>query len=325
MTELQRTGFFREMPHGEPTDPCLADARNPAPTPHEDRIAAYLDAGHVYIATPGFTRDVFDPGKSIGPAHYLTDGRFLWPGDLAHYVRTYHVRLATPFIEHMLAHGWMVPTSVDLATLKRPSSSAAASSAAPADATDQPKATEPADLGAVFAELVSAARDAFTGAGAERLRTQLGSIGTAASRFVESLAPADDIGRERIAAETEALKKTLEDAGTEAARAAEVLGDDLRRAFEDAGARARTRLSSSLRTFSDWLEKPDEERSAQVQSLVESLGAKLDEALAPLRRAEDAEREQRVRDDARSSITERLRERGIEPPAQDGPDEPDDN
>src|SRR5215211_1156339 len=116
MTELQRTGFFREMPHGEPTDPSLAEARSAAAGPHEDRIAAYLEAGHVYVATPGYTRDVFDGSQRIGPAHYLTDGRYLWPGDLAHYVRTYHVRVAAPFVEHMMASGWKVPSDVDVST-----------------------------------------------------------------------------------------------------------------------------------------------------------------------------------------------------------------
>lgn len=124
MTELQRTGFFREMPHGEPTDPSLADARNAAPSPHEDRIAAYLDAGHVCIAAPSLTHDVFDTGKRIGPPHYLTDGRFVWPGDLAHYVQTYHVRLEGLFIEHMLANGWTVPADVDVAALACPSARA---------------------------------------------------------------------------------------------------------------------------------------------------------------------------------------------------------
>jgi len=39
--ELQRTGFFREMPHGRAADPSLADARKATPSPHEDlRVGA---------------------------------------------------------------------------------------------------------------------------------------------------------------------------------------------------------------------------------------------------------------------------------------------
>jgi hypothetical protein len=120
VTELVRTGFFREMRHGDPTDPSLADARQATASPHDDRIAAYLDAGHVYIATPGFTQDVFDPSVRIGPPHYLTDGRFVWPGDLAHYVRSYHARLDGRFLEHMLSNAWTVPGDVDIAALTLP-------------------------------------------------------------------------------------------------------------------------------------------------------------------------------------------------------------
>jgi len=260
MTELQRTGFFREMPHGEPTDPSLADARNAAPSPHEDRIAAYLDAGHVCIAAPGLTHDVLDTGKRIGPPHHRTDGRFVWPGDLAHYVRTYHVRLEGPFIEHMLANGWTVPADVDVAALalpRRPGARADAQAGAPADKPD---------VAAAFADFFGAARDALSGAHGEELGAQLGAIGRAASRLVESIAPADENRRQRLAAETESLRKTLEDAGT----------------------RARTRLSSSLRTLSDWLEKPEAERTAQVQSFLSSVQTRLDEALAQTRRAERA-------------------------------------
>src|SRR5262249_28493740 len=120
MIELQRTGFFREMPHGEPTDPSLAEARNSTATPHQERVAAYLEAGLASTVSPGPRREVFEPGKVIGPAHSLTDGKFVWPGDLAYYVRTYHVRLPGAFIEHMLSSGWAVPADLDLATLSLP-------------------------------------------------------------------------------------------------------------------------------------------------------------------------------------------------------------
>jgi hypothetical protein len=118
MTKLIRAGFFREMPHGEPSDPSLAAARTDAPGPHQEAIAAYLDAGHIYIATPGPTKDVIDRRTLIGPAHYLTDGRFVWPGDAAHYVRNYNVRMPPAFVEHIMAQGFIVPKSVDLSALK---------------------------------------------------------------------------------------------------------------------------------------------------------------------------------------------------------------
>jgi hypothetical protein len=118
-TELVRVGFFREMRHAEPSDPALAAARRDDADPDEAAIAAYLDAGHVMVASPGATKDVLDPAKRTGPPHYMTDGRYLWPGDVAHYVRTYHVALPADFIDHMRSNGWRVP-AVDLARVRRP-------------------------------------------------------------------------------------------------------------------------------------------------------------------------------------------------------------
>lgn len=116
MTKLQRVGFFREMSHGDPTDPSLADARADTPGPHQESVVAYLEAGHVYIATPGMAVDVLD-GTPIGPPHYLTDGSHVWPGDAAHYVRRYNVRLPAAFVEHVISGG-VVPSTVDLAQLR---------------------------------------------------------------------------------------------------------------------------------------------------------------------------------------------------------------
>ena len=118
MSKLIRAGFFREMPHGEASDPSLSASRGDAPGPHQEAIAAYLDAGHLFIATPAPTPDVLDRKKLIGPPHYLTDGEFVWPGDAAHYVRTYNVRLPTSFVEHIMANGFAMPSGVDVTTLK---------------------------------------------------------------------------------------------------------------------------------------------------------------------------------------------------------------
>jgi hypothetical protein len=117
---LQRVGFFREMPHGVPTGPSLQKARGETALPGEEEIASYLEHGQVHIATPGYGHDVLDPTRRTAPPHYLTDGRFVWPGDLAYYVRNYHVRLPEPFIAHMTAAGWRIPTDIDMTTLRLP-------------------------------------------------------------------------------------------------------------------------------------------------------------------------------------------------------------
>ena len=268
MIELTRTGFFREMPHGEPGDPSLAEARNPAPGPHEDRVIAYLEAGHVHSAAPAPVRDVLDAATELGPPHSLTDGTFVWPADLAHYVRTYHVRLAGPFVEHMLAHGWTVPAEVDLATLTLP----------------KRPAGDP-DLGKAWSEFVGAAREALDSPDGAKLRAQLSEMGKAASRFFESLAPPGSERRKRISQEADLFKSTVDEVTTDATRAAGTVADEVRGTLQDAGGRVRSRLSSTLRALSDWLERPQEERTQKAESFVSSLKDKLDAAVARQREA----------------------------------------
>ncbi len=118
MTKLRRVGFFSETPHGEPTDPSLAASRAAIPAANEALLAAYLESGEVYIATPALAVDVLDGRTRIGPASYLTDGRYVWPGDAAYYVRTYHVRLPHEFAQHASANSWRVPTPIELSQLQ---------------------------------------------------------------------------------------------------------------------------------------------------------------------------------------------------------------
>jgi hypothetical protein len=118
LTKLERVGFFREMPHADPADPSLADGRGDVPGPHQELVAAYLEAGHVYIGTPAMTVDALDGATPIGPPHYLTDGVHVWPGDAAYYVRRYNVRLPAAFVEYVVANGGGVPATVDLAGLR---------------------------------------------------------------------------------------------------------------------------------------------------------------------------------------------------------------
>jgi hypothetical protein len=121
MTQLIRTGFFRDMAHGRASDPSLSDTRSDEPGPHQDAIAAYLAAGHVLIATPGLVKDVLkdarDSATPIGPPHYLTDGRYVWPADVVYYVRTYNLRLPVAFVEHAMARGFVMPSFIDITTL----------------------------------------------------------------------------------------------------------------------------------------------------------------------------------------------------------------
>ena len=118
--KLIKVGFFRELDHGDIGDPSLSGSRSDTPAPEEDQVAAYLEAGRLYMESSGTANDWFadDPDVIIGPPHILTDGTYAWPADLFYYVRNYHVRLPKHFILHIRRNNFQVPANVDVASLK---------------------------------------------------------------------------------------------------------------------------------------------------------------------------------------------------------------
>jgi len=80
------------------------------PDPHElidetwdeqerDRVASYLERGFVPWAALGWS-DCRLCGRANGSAE-LTDGMYLWPEGLAHYVRDHSVRLPADVLAHI--------------------------------------------------------------------------------------------------------------------------------------------------------------------------------------------------------------------------------
>jgi hypothetical protein len=105
--KLLRVGFFAELPHGDPHGVKLADAQRPEAHPQEALVVRYLQQAPVLIGSPGPVRDVLAPDSGyIGTRSIHTDGVWCWPGDLAHYVETYHVALPDAFLEHGGSRRW---------------------------------------------------------------------------------------------------------------------------------------------------------------------------------------------------------------------------
>ena len=44
----------------------------------------------------------------------MTDGKYIWPGDLAYYVMNYDLQLDSEFIDHMIEHEWAVPDDMEI-------------------------------------------------------------------------------------------------------------------------------------------------------------------------------------------------------------------
>ena len=114
---LIKIGFFRDLDHGDISDFALEDRTADAAAPDEERLANYLASGHLYRESTETARDMLadDPDDApIGPAHLLTDGRYVWPADLAYYVRRYHVRLPPAFVIHVRKNDFRSPSQIDV-------------------------------------------------------------------------------------------------------------------------------------------------------------------------------------------------------------------
>lgn len=104
---LKRQGYFREMPHGEMTDPSIKDSINKMPKDFLDKVINYLTSGIEIIVCAGTVEDVICPEKGIaGIPGVMTDGTWYWPGDLAYYVKNYKIGLSDDFIKTMKNNGW---------------------------------------------------------------------------------------------------------------------------------------------------------------------------------------------------------------------------
>ena len=116
--KLRRLGFFRELRHGDPDGPSLRESIG-AQRADEELIARYLEQGHVLIGCPGVVGDVLsnDPAP-VAAMHILTDGTWVWPGDLPCYVRKYHVALPEAFVEHVRNREFRHLPSIDPSSLE---------------------------------------------------------------------------------------------------------------------------------------------------------------------------------------------------------------
>jgi hypothetical protein len=110
--EFRRVGFFRESCGGDASLPSIRGAVRPTPHPNAERIVAYLNSGirDEVLFCRHYVTDVLTPGKRFcvapGP---ITDGVWIWPPDLAYYVRHYNVSLPEAFIAQMRQSVWALP------------------------------------------------------------------------------------------------------------------------------------------------------------------------------------------------------------------------
>jgi len=76
-----------------------------------DRIAAYLRGGHVFGAWGGFAQCRFTNCGALLGSCDLTDGEWVWPEGVEHYLLEHGVCLPDAFVGTMQSNGWQVPAA----------------------------------------------------------------------------------------------------------------------------------------------------------------------------------------------------------------------
>ena len=108
---ISKVGFFRELRHGSAYGPSIHDHRRDPAQPDEARIVQYLSAAATLAATGSMAAGALDATrKAVARLETATDGKWVWPRDLAYYVDTYHIVLPSEFVEHMRRGSWNPPS-----------------------------------------------------------------------------------------------------------------------------------------------------------------------------------------------------------------------
>jgi|SRR5215469_7062603 len=112
MSELIRIEY-RELSAnsaGSQSLPSLRDVASAQPQENEEDIARYLETAPAYSGLGKIVGDALDPSANavLFPGR-RTDGLYIWPSELAYYVRKYHIRLPQDLIERMASLNWRPP------------------------------------------------------------------------------------------------------------------------------------------------------------------------------------------------------------------------
>lgn len=85
---------------------------NRPPVAEADRAAilAYLNGAHVVMGGRGFDPDLFDPTSAADvPAAFHTDGTWIWPASLPHYLAKHGIPPEPDLVTHLRANGFTPP------------------------------------------------------------------------------------------------------------------------------------------------------------------------------------------------------------------------
>ncbi|WP_019812509.1 hypothetical protein, partial [Saccharomonospora saliphila] len=83
--------------------------RPPVPPEEVRGILGYLYRAPVTVSRPGLLPDLFKPGPPAVPDAFHTDGTWIWPAAVPHYLRTYGVPPEGDLLDHIRANNYRPP------------------------------------------------------------------------------------------------------------------------------------------------------------------------------------------------------------------------
>jgi len=111
--KLKRIGYYKEMPHGDDTDPSIMDCIQKK-VEHKNEICRYLQSGYTLAACGSVVMDVISPEKGIiGSPDDVTDGTWMWPADLVYYIQNNNLELPKEFIATMKENNWEIKQALN--------------------------------------------------------------------------------------------------------------------------------------------------------------------------------------------------------------------
>ncbi|WP_278261861.1 hypothetical protein [Nocardia sp. AG03] len=80
--------------------------RPPVDPQIRDRVLAYLEHAPVVLSARSYSADDFAPAERDVPMNFQTDGVFVWPGAVPHYLRKYGLPPEPALVQHIVARGF---------------------------------------------------------------------------------------------------------------------------------------------------------------------------------------------------------------------------
>jgi Tuberculosis necrotizing toxin len=105
-------GSFRHARIFDHRDATGAPVVNRPPVPEAELapVAEYLNTAHVIMGGRGFDQDLFDPsGARDVPAAFHTDGIWIWPASVPHYLTKHGIPPEPDLVAHIRAKGFTPP------------------------------------------------------------------------------------------------------------------------------------------------------------------------------------------------------------------------